>query len=467
VVTVNISSKQTLANPDSAFTTQNLNQPTSNISNIDVITNDDTFGCPVTVTIPFQPTVGTAVANPDNTISWTGPSDFVGVDTIIYQICAPPLPINCANSTVTVHVLFISEFIRATTTQVVNPPSADVTIPLLNNTVDIKSLQILIPPTNGRAEITPSGNAIYTPDFTFAGDGTFVYQICTNNSHNNNNKNCSNAQVNVRVQIIALPRYYEVQEGIPFVSQNTAQIADIDLLMGTPTQPGNLFGPSFNTPNPIRENNTWYWWDENCNSEGFDFSNALSYLPYWADSCCVCNTDGPPLVTFQSTGFLNDLTAEYTLCSPVLEGELPNCATNNVTVFVRIKAPGLPVSSLLSTRTHNATEVIDIGAWQPCPPSGQPQPDNASSITILGFLNFTLGHHAIIPTLPPAWGTLIFWPNYPKPGAGLFIASRMFPPNKAIIFWYLICANNNNLNCDNSTVSISFGAVVGSPPVCS
>ena len=442
------------AAPDVVTTNENTNV------NIPVLNNDPGSGVVSTLRVSLPATNGGTTVNSNGTITYNPNTGFVGVDTFWYQICAATPAGNCANTTVTVTVQLIPQPDSAITTQVASPPSPNVTIAILNNDatlsfLNIPSLTITTQPTNGTVVTTASGNAVYTPDFSFAGDDTFIYQICAKSPPGNTN--CGTAQVIVRVQIIALSRYYEVQEGTDAsVGTNGAQLLSVDLLQGTPTQSGNLFGPNTNTPNPVGDNNPWYWWDDSGNSQGFDFSEGFDDTNYWSSG--FIGTASPPYAIFLENGYLNGLVAQYTLCSPILQ-QPPNCATNNVTVFVRIKAVSLPRQSSLSTRTVNQTQVIDIYGAQPAVPAGQTQPVNASSIVILGYLNAT--NHVLLPSLPPAWGIFVFFPNFPTPGAGNYTAPTVSPPTKSLIFSYLVCALNNSLNCDNSTVSISFGTKVG------
>ena len=60
------------------------------------------------MTISVAPNFGTAVINPDGTITYTPNPGYVGPDQLTYQICDDglPLPVECATAILDISVIF-------------------------------------------------------------------------------------------------------------------------------------------------------------------------------------------------------------------------------------------------------------------------------------------------------------------------------------------------------------------------
>jgi hypothetical protein len=149
---------------------------------IAVLANDsDPDGDPLTVTALTQPANGTAVLNPDGTVTYTPDPDFVGEDSFTYR--ASDGSLESAPATVTVTV--------SAPPPVNNPPlagddgasttqGAAVVIAVLANDSDPDgdplTVTALTQPANGTAVLNPDGTVTYTPDPDFVGEDSFTYR---------------------------------------------------------------------------------------------------------------------------------------------------------------------------------------------------------------------------------------------------------------------------------------------------
>ncbi|PRY23489.1 hypothetical protein CLV58_14110 [Spirosoma oryzae] len=105
IVTINVSSAPPVANSDNAAT--GMTQPIT----VNILGNDnDKTGSATTlqnVTLPVittQPTAGTAIVNPDGTITYTPNGTFAGSISFPYQICDVADKSLCATATVTINL---------------------------------------------------------------------------------------------------------------------------------------------------------------------------------------------------------------------------------------------------------------------------------------------------------------------------------------------------------------------------
>ena len=137
------------------------------------------------------PANGTAVVNPDGTITFTPNTGFTGVTTLMYQVCDnAPTPI-CVNAIVTITVLPLPALsnrpptaINDGTTTLVN---TSVTASASNNDSDPDAGQTLTytrltAPLNGISSLSSAGIYSYTPLSNFIGLDSFQYKICDNGS---------------------------------------------------------------------------------------------------------------------------------------------------------------------------------------------------------------------------------------------------------------------------------------------
>jgi hypothetical protein len=164
----------------------------NNAVNINVKANDyDPNGNQVlsSPAIVGVPTGGTAVVNPDGTITFTPNVGFTGTATITYQVCDNGVPSICANATVTVNVLPLPALAN-------RPPTAinDAATTLVNTSINASAANNdsdpdvaqtltytrLTVPMNGISSMNAAGTYSYTPLSNFVGLDSFQYKICDN-----------------------------------------------------------------------------------------------------------------------------------------------------------------------------------------------------------------------------------------------------------------------------------------------
>ncbi|WP_345271645.1 Ig-like domain-containing protein, partial [Nibrella viscosa] len=129
---------------------------------------------------------GTAVVNPDGTLSYRPAIGFAGPDTLVYRICSVISPSVCDTARVIINVPSAPPTANrdnATTTF-----QQAVTVPVLVNDTDragrpasltTVTLPIIVgAPANGTAVVNSTGSITYTPNAGFAGNDTLFYRIC-------------------------------------------------------------------------------------------------------------------------------------------------------------------------------------------------------------------------------------------------------------------------------------------------
>lgn len=143
---------------------------------IAVLANDsDADGDPLTVTSLTAPANGTAVLNPDGTVTYTPNAGFLGTDAFTYR--ANDGTANSNVATVTVNVTNTPPVAGAdAATTLKNVP---VTIAVLANDTDADgdalSVTNLTAPANGSVVLDPGGTVTYTPNAGFSGTDVFTY----------------------------------------------------------------------------------------------------------------------------------------------------------------------------------------------------------------------------------------------------------------------------------------------------
>jgi len=159
------------------FTQTSVNLPVV----IPVLTNDtDPNGDVLTVVEISDPANGTALLNPDGTVTYTPDTDFVGTDTFTYIITdgeffdTAMVVITILPDTINLPPVAVDDVAET----LVNLP---VTIPVLDNDTDpngdVLTIVEISDPANGTALLNPDGTVTYTPDTDFVGTDTFTYII--------------------------------------------------------------------------------------------------------------------------------------------------------------------------------------------------------------------------------------------------------------------------------------------------
>jgi large repetitive protein len=194
IVTVNPINDPLVANRNDATTVKNT------LVNISILTNDiDVDGGidTASLTLFTAPNSGSAVFNPDGTLTYTPNTDFVGKDTLVYRVCdkGSPTPVTCDTAIVVITVNGVNGTPVATRDDIATQQDVNVRINVTVNDnfgtdgASTTAITIIKSPTNGTANVVtnfspndPSDDLIdYTPNAGFVGQDTLIYEICDGN----------------------------------------------------------------------------------------------------------------------------------------------------------------------------------------------------------------------------------------------------------------------------------------------
>ncbi|GAB4147091.1 MAG: hypothetical protein OHK0017_08390 [Patescibacteria group bacterium] len=153
------------------------------------------------LSLTSTPIKGSALINPDYTITYTANPGETGTDTFQYQIC--DLVGACDSATVTITIFALD--INAPTVQddsytIDEDQVTDLDV-LFNDSdsgsgMDIGSLNIISGPFDGSATVNTDGTIKYTPDLNYYGTDNLAYTICDFAN------NCSTANVLINIKSI-------------------------------------------------------------------------------------------------------------------------------------------------------------------------------------------------------------------------------------------------------------------------
>ncbi|MBY8975109.1 tandem-95 repeat protein [Rhodobacteraceae bacterium NNCM2] len=168
----------------------------------DPAANDsDDDGDTVTATaIASQPANGTAVLNPDGTVTYTPDPDFNGNDS--FEVTVSDGLGGSTNSTVSVTVNPVND----DPTAVDDGDTTTVDVPLVIDVVgndidvdgDVLSAINVTDGANGTTTVNPDGTVTYTPDSGFVGDDSFTYDVTDGNGG-------ATSSATVSVTVLAAP----------------------------------------------------------------------------------------------------------------------------------------------------------------------------------------------------------------------------------------------------------------------
>ncbi|MET0155971.1 MAG: Ig-like domain-containing protein [Rickettsiales bacterium] len=146
-----------------------------------VLANDtDPENDPLTVTrIVTAPTYGTATINADGTITYTPGKDFVGTDSLLYEISDGKLT---DTGVFTIDVAQGNDAPTANDDSVSMNEDTIVTVGVLGNDTDPENdpltvTKIVNQPTHGTAILNADGTITYTPGANYNGSDSLVYEI--------------------------------------------------------------------------------------------------------------------------------------------------------------------------------------------------------------------------------------------------------------------------------------------------
>lgn len=154
-----------------------------NAVTIDVLANDNAGqGGPPSLLSVTQPPQGTAVANPDNTVTYTPAADFSGSDSFTYT--AGNGSGQTSTATVTVTVTPVNDPPTAVDDTVTTAEDTAVTFEVLVNDGDVDNDPLFVTgvtqPGEGTAVVNGDHSLTYTPNPDFNGPDTLVYTISDN-----------------------------------------------------------------------------------------------------------------------------------------------------------------------------------------------------------------------------------------------------------------------------------------------
>jgi|GEM_PF-649418 len=151
----------------------------------------------LTTTAVTDPPNGTAVINPDGSITYTPDANFNGTDSFDYAVCDSDGA--CDTATVTVLVNTVNDPPTAVDDNVTTSEDTPTTFNVLANDSDVDgnllpgSVSVLSSPSNGALADNGNGSFTYTPAADFSGVDSFTYEVCDSDGV------CASATVNITV----------------------------------------------------------------------------------------------------------------------------------------------------------------------------------------------------------------------------------------------------------------------------
>lgn len=163
------------------------------------LNNDDLPVNAVISTLGIEGTRGSAELQNDGTIKYTPAESFVGEDKFTYTICTDHESTTCSEATITVTVVDEGSPVAVNDEVVMSLGTTSITISSLldNDTVidDAKTTSVEATGT-GSVQLNEDGTVTYTPEVGFAGEDTFTYTLCDDDTPD---ATCSTATVTVQI----------------------------------------------------------------------------------------------------------------------------------------------------------------------------------------------------------------------------------------------------------------------------
>jgi Bacterial Ig domain len=396
---------------------------TINVKSNDIDPDGNTLGNP---TLATMPTKGTAVVNPDGTITYTPNPTATGTDTFKYVVCDNGVPAKCDSATVTVELTPKTNPSGGVTNDPPSPTGDAKTT--LKNTPVTSSLAVndtdpnpgqtltfsaLTNPLNGTVTMNPNGTYTYTPNNNFVGNDSFTYKVCDNGTP----VMCATSTVTIVVTEPTLP---------PGVT-NVAPVATDD-------NPATQVG----TPVTI-----------NVKANDYDPYGGILNNPVAITSplngTLTPNADGTFTYT-PNPGFTGIDSFKYKVC----DNGIPSlCDTAVVTINV------VPGNTVPPTGPVNIapTAVDDANGTLKNVPVNGTIAGNDTDPNVGQTLTFTTTSMPVNGTLSnfnPATGTYTYTPN------NNFVGNDKFT--------YKVCDNGTPSLCSNATVYLTVTTAPNTPP---
>lgn len=174
-VRVTITPNNPIINNDVATTNQNSEL------NINILQNDIfNVGLDQTITINSNPLSGTAIINPNKTITYTPNLNFIGIDSFRYRFCYTAYPSICDDAKVTITIVPSNPV--ANNDLISTNEDSPTNINVLINDVVPFGLQVVLTltqsPKRGIASIGQNNIINYNPNLNYNGFDTLKYKIC-------------------------------------------------------------------------------------------------------------------------------------------------------------------------------------------------------------------------------------------------------------------------------------------------
>ncbi|MEP3837198.1 MAG: Ig-like domain-containing protein [Algibacter sp.] len=192
-----------------------------------LLTNDTLADGATLDSIDTTLTIGTAILNDDNSVSYTALNGYSGEDTFTYTLCDNDANPTCVTATVTITIEdegnpnAVDDSIT-----VLKNETAQLTTVLSNDSVvdDAAIISIDTTLTMGSVTLNTDGTLSYIPANDFEGQDTFTYTICDDDSPENS---CSTATVTLNV---LTPIYFNIPAELHDYYDGVLFIEDGDLM---------------------------------------------------------------------------------------------------------------------------------------------------------------------------------------------------------------------------------------------
>ena len=151
------------------------------------LNDSDTEDSTLTTTIIGTTTQGaTPVVENGDSITYTPPANFNGMDTIIYSICDNESPALCDTAMVVITINPVNDKPVATNDPVTINEDESVIVDVQANDVDVEDSTLITTiidnVNNGSANVISADSIGYNPTANYTGMDTLTYQICDNES---------------------------------------------------------------------------------------------------------------------------------------------------------------------------------------------------------------------------------------------------------------------------------------------
>jgi large repetitive protein len=368
---------------------------------------------------PVQgPTNGVLVLNPNGTYTYTPTTNFVGTETILYQVCDNGTPSLCDTARLVIEVRDVApggnQAPVATDDNTSTPAGQTIVIAVKANDYDPQNGTIGNPtlfgtPIGGTPTLNPDGTITFVPAPGFTGDAVFKYFVCDNGTPSL----CDSATVTVNVYQnpnqgnvapVAIDDTYPVLKDTPF--SGTVATNDYDQNAGQVLSYAQITNPTQGTVTLLS-------------------NGQLSFTP--------------------TTGFVGVDSFKYKVC----DNGMPSLCDTAVVIF-NITAPIVPPTNVAPVAVDDNTTTV-AGTPVTIPVKANDYDPNGGQ---------TLTNPVIVGT--PVGGTVVVNPD----------GTVTFTPNPGFTgpasFVYQICDNGTPVLCDNATVTVNViptPAFTNRPPV--